>query len=64
MVAILASEKKGVECAATISAEATSLIRDILKVDPKNRPSFDHIINHPWMKKFEKEFGIDLASYR
>lgn len=32
-----------------MSGEGLSLVKLILQVDPKNRPSMVEIFNHPWM---------------
>ena len=46
-----------------ISKEAVDLIRQILKTAPVDRISMDGIFKHPWMKKFEKMYKIDIQSY-
>lgn len=38
-----------------LTPDAKDLMIMILKVDPKKRPDFPIILEHPWMKKYEKE---------
>ncbi|XP_077875649.1 sperm motility kinase-like [Ictidomys tridecemlineatus] len=37
-----------------VSKEAKSLIREILKVDPKQRPTIDQVMGHPWLTQGEE----------
>ena len=46
-----------------LSKESVDLIRQILKTAPIDRISLDGIFRHPWMKKFEKVYKIDIQSY-
>lgn len=46
-----------------ISSEGVDLINRILKPDPKERATMLEIFNHPWMKKYEKMYSIDISSY-
>lgn len=36
-----------------MSANGLLLVKCILQVDPKNRPSMEEIFNHPWMLDVE-----------
>ncbi len=47
----------------SISKEAVDLIRQILKTAPVDRIDMGGIFKHPWMKKFEKIYKIDIQSY-
>ena len=33
-----------------VSKEANDLIREMLKIDPKERIDIDRILKHPWLK--------------
>ena len=46
-----------------ISPDAKDLISNLLRSDPSQRADFDFIFNHPWLKKFEKEFNMSLKAY-
>ncbi len=47
----------------TLSKEAVDLIKQILKTAPVDRISMKGIFQHPWMKKHEKIYNIDLQHY-
>lgn len=47
----------------SLSAEARDLITKILRPSPMDRLSLDDIFRHPWMKKYEKIYNIDIQSY-
>jgi len=47
----------------SLSPEACDLITKILKPDPRERLEMIEIFNHPWMKKFEAIYKIDIMSY-
>lgn len=53
----------GVKFDPSLSKEAVDLIKQILKTAPVDRISMNGIFNHPWMKKFEKHYKIDLSNY-
>lgn len=38
------------------------MINKILKIDAKDRPSIESLVNDEWMMVFAKEFGINLKS--
>lgn len=46
-----------------LSQEVADLIRRILQPAPVNRISMQGIFDHPWMKKAEEIYGIDVMSY-
>ena len=47
-----------------ISQEFKDLISFILRSDPKDRPTFDEIFDHPWVRKFEEKLNIDVERLR
>jgi len=46
-----------------ISPEAKDLITRLLKSNPEERPEFNVIFEHPWLKKFEKELNMDIKRF-
>jgi len=46
-----------------ISSDAVDLVRKILRPAPVDRISMDGIFRHPWMKRFEKFYNIDIGTY-
>jgi serine/threonine protein kinase len=46
-----------------VSNEAQDVIISLLKHDPKLRPSFDQIFNHPWLKIYEQKFKLNIPDY-
>ena len=49
--------------ASECSDQCKDLIRKLLRADPADRPSFDEIFAHPWVKNYEKEFNIKISQY-
>lgn len=47
-----------------LTSDVKDLIANLLIYEQSQRPSMDYIFMHPWMKKFEKQFNIDLAAVR
>jgi len=47
----------------SLSVEVCDLIQQILKPNPSDRLNMTEIFNHPWMKKYEDLFKIDIKSY-
>ena len=47
-----------------ISSEAKDLISSILKINKNERPTFDQIFEHAWMKKYEKAFKMNIENFR
>ena len=45
------------------SAECKDIIRKLLRPNPKERADFEEIFIHPFIMKFEGEFGIKVSSY-
>ena len=56
-------KSNGLKFDSMISKEAVDLIRQILKPVAADRISMDGIFRHPWMKKFEKVYNMDIQSY-
>ena len=46
-----------------VSNDAQDLIKSLLRSDPNQRPNFDYIFNHPWVRNFEKKFRIKISDY-
>lgn len=46
-----------------LSVDLLDLIKSILQPDPEKRVNMGAIFNHPWMKKFESNYGIDIESF-
>jgi serine/threonine protein kinase len=46
-----------------LSVDLLDLIKNILVPKPENRITMTEIFNHPWMKKFEQNYGIDIESF-
>jgi len=46
-----------------VSTEAIDIIRKILKPAPSDRISMESIFKHPFMKKWEKHYQIDIIQY-
>lgn len=46
-----------------ISNEAKDLMEMLLKVDPKKRPEFKTVFDHFWMRKYEKEFNMNMDKF-
>ena len=46
-----------------VSFEAQDLISSLLRTDPIARPDFETIFEHPWIKKYEKEFNMSVKSF-
>ena len=46
-----------------ISFEAQDLISSLLRTDPIARPDFATVFEHPWIKKYEKEFNMSVKSF-
>ena len=42
-----------IEYPSLLSKEVTQLLQSILKSNPKSRPSFKEVFEHPWMQKFK-----------
>lgn len=47
----------------TLSTDLLDLIKKILQPDPELRIGMAEIFSHEWMKKFEKNYGIDISSF-
>ena len=47
-----------------ISPNARDLISKLMKLNPKERIDFDTIFVHPWLKKFETDFKMDMGKFR
>lgn len=47
----------------TLSKDLLDLIQKILNPDPEKRYGMIEIFSHEWMKKFEKNYGIDISSF-
>lgn len=47
-----------------ISPNARDLISRLMRLSPKERLDFDSIFVHPWLKKFEGDFKMDMARFR
>lgn len=45
-----------------LSPEAKDLIRQILKPDPKQRPSLERIWDHPFLHKYDTHFGLNAEN--
>ena len=56
-------ESEGLRFEEHVTEDARRLIAMILKAEPEQRPSFEQIFETGWMRRHEKEFGIDLKSY-
>jgi serine/threonine protein kinase len=46
-----------------LSVDLLDLIKAILVPDPEKRMSLKKVFNHPWMKNFEQNYGIDIDSF-
>jgi serine/threonine protein kinase len=46
-----------------LSEDLSDLIKKILQPDPEKRLSMAQIFEHEWMRKFEKNYGINIASF-
>ena len=46
-----------------LTVDLLDLIKNILNPDPEERLSMQEIFEHPWMKKFEQNYGIDIDSF-
>lgn len=46
-----------------ISTEARDLIASLMKTNPKERIDFTKVFNHPWLKKFETSFKMDMSKF-
>jgi len=46
-----------------VSSDAADLVRKILKPSPGDRIPMEQIFRHPWMKKYERFYQIDIISY-
>ncbi len=46
----------------TITPEAVDLIKKILKVNPDERLKLNQILAHPWLKKYEKIYSINIEN--
>jgi serine/threonine protein kinase len=57
------SMNKPIEFDPSLSPEVVDLIKKILQPVPINRISMLNIFKHPWMKKSEKIYDIDIMSY-
>jgi serine/threonine protein kinase len=47
-----------------ISKEFQDMMNMILRCSPKDRPKFDDIFGHAWIKKFAKKMNIDIERIR
>lgn len=47
-----------------VSPEFESLIRLVLRSNPRERPSFDSIFAHPWVRKYETRLNINIERLR
>ena len=54
---------KEFEYDSTLSIDLLDLIKSILVPNPNERITLTEIFNHPWMKKFEQNYGIDIDSF-
>ena len=45
------------------SPEVIELIKKILRRDPKERLTLAEVFEHPWMKKYEANYKIDIDSF-
>lgn len=61
---ILDCEKQQIPFRPGVSLEFQDLICFILRSNPKNRPTFDDIFQHPWVKKYEKKLNISIERLR
>ncbi len=46
-----------------ISPDAKDLIVKLMKTNPKERIGFSEVFSHPWLKKFENSFKMDMAKF-
>ena len=46
-----------------ISPDARDLIVKLMKTNPKERIAFTEVFNHPWLKKFESSFKMDMEKF-
>lgn len=47
----------------SLSPEVLDLIQNLLKRDPEDRYSMVELFDHPWMKKYEASYNIDILSF-
>lgn len=46
-----------------LSNEIKDLLSGLLRSNPNERPGFDAIFSHPWILKYEKDFGMSVQSF-
>jgi len=47
-----------------LTPNARDLISKLMKLNPLERIDFDHIFVHPWLKKFEDDYKMDMTRFR
>jgi len=47
----------------SLSPEVCDLIQSLLKPDPNERISMEDVFRHPWLKKYEKVYNIDINTF-
>ncbi len=57
------AKNAGITFDSSLSPEVCDLISKILKPNPLERLEMIEIFHHPWMKKFEAIYKIDILSY-
>jgi len=46
-----------------VSDEVAQLVRSLLERSPEKRMTLEEVFYHPWMKRHEPEYDIDISSY-
>lgn len=58
------SNKSEISFGDNISTDAIDLINRLLIIDAKQRISFDEIYEHPWIKKFEVYYELNIQLFK